>query len=352
VEIGVHSTAKGGTRELRREMRPGLRGVDPAIAYLPSMSLREYLRDVAALYPSLWSVLDFDRPGAATALDVLVGTASYRHAQKDASVRLTGILQLLRLASPAPSSNSAMVLDVLGGDGTVARAVASRTEDPLSRITVLTGDASGEMVRQALAQGQPAVRQAADFLFLREDSVDAVMLAYGTHHIASRERAAAVAEAFRVVRPGGQVVLHDFAEDNPMARFFAQVVHPNSAAGHDYPHFSREYLDELFRQAGASARVIDMYDPFMVRADTPERAREMMCDYVGNMYGIRSLFDEQDDPDAAWSILERYFDHSGHPVRILKEVGAAVRPRVYQAGAQFVAEVPRVAIVAVARKAV
>jgi ubiquinone/menaquinone biosynthesis C-methylase UbiE len=335
--------------------------VDPATAYLPSMSLGEYLRDIAAQHPALSSVLDFSRPDATAALTVVAATVtefdsddtgrgdSYRRAQTDASVRLTGIRQLLRLALPAPAPAS-MVLDVLGGDGTVARAVADRTEDDLSMVTVVTGDISGEMVQRALAQGQPAVRQAADFLFLRNDSVDAVVLAYGTHHIAVRQRAAAVAEAFRVVRPGGRVVLHDFAEDSPMVNFFAQVVHPNSCAGHDYPHFSLEHLNDLFRQAGAYPRVINMYDPLKVVADTLDAARRKMCDYVGDMYGIRHLFDDRDGSDAPWRILERYFDHSNYPARLPNNVDTTLRPRIYQTGNQFVAEVPRVAMVAVAQK--
>ncbi len=331
-----------------------------AARYLPSRSLQTYLRDVVAGSPLLRSVLDFQRPGAELALSVLAETTtefdtdetgrgdSYRQAQKDASVRWTGAEQLLNLCAPA---GPAVVLDILGGDGTLARAVAGLGGPDASRITLLTSDISGEMIHQALAQDLPAVRQAADFLFVREGSVDAVLLAYGTHHIAPQDRPTAVREALRAVRPGGRVVLHDFDGTSPMARFFSEVVHPHSPGGHDYPHFSRAELEGLFAEADAPVRVVDLYDPLVVRAGTEEGARRAMCDYVGSMYGVAGLFAEHADVHTPWRLLERCFDHTDYLAELPHAADFPVAPRVYRAGDAFVAEVPRVSIVAVAQKA-
>ncbi|MFE9826725.1 class I SAM-dependent methyltransferase [Streptomyces sp. NPDC005791] len=337
--------------------------------YLPSMTLNDYLRDVVPSHPLLTSALEFGRPGADKALRVLTATTtefdsddtgrgdSYRKAQRDSSVRWTGIRQLLELASgvaeqPGIPLRQCTVLDVLGGDGTLARAVREQGGDLSDRIAILTGDLSGEMIERALGQGLPAVRQAADQLFLGDDTMDAALLAYGTHHIAPQDRLGAVAEALRVVRPGGRVVLHDFDTTSPMAGFFTDVVHPHTEAGHDYPHFTRSLIAELFAEAGTSARVIDLYDPLIVQASTQEDARRRMCDYVADMYGVRAYFDKLGDTDACWRLLEQRFAHEDYFASLPESVDYNPRPVVYPVGGGYAAEIPRSAIVAFAQKAV
>jgi SAM-dependent methyltransferase len=332
--------------------------------YLPSMTLNDYLRDVVPAHPLLGPVLDFGRPGGEKALSALMATTtefdsddtgrgdSYRRAQKDSSVRWRGMRQLLELACSPDPAGQCTVLDVLGGDGTIARAVGAHPGDVTSGIRILTGDLSGEMVDRALAQGLPAVRQSAEHLFLGDATVDAVLLAYGTHHIAPQDRLTAVTEALRVVRPGGRVVLHDFDDSSPMAHFFAGVVHPHTTAGHDYPHFSRELLTDLFDEAGTPARVIDMYDPLVVLGDTEEDARRRMCDYVADMYGVGQVLDALDGVGARWRLLEQYFGHERYLAGLSHDVECTKAPIVYRSNGAYVAEVPRIAIVAVAEKAV
>ena len=328
--------------------------------YLPSLVLRDYLHTVATLHPQLRELLDFGRPGADAALAELAGTVSefdtdstgrgdsYRRAQRDTLVRWTGMRRLLDLATPDAAAPVTLILDVLGGDGTVARAASSQSACFESKLAFITGDLSGHMVDKALAHGLPAVRQAAHFLFLRDAGVDAVLLAYGTHHIPSARRPQAVAEAARVVRPGGRIVLHDFDESSPMAGFFGEVVHPHAAGGHDYRHFSRAELTGLFTAAGLPVRVVDLYDPLIVRADSAESASAGMRDYVGDMYGVRDYFATLTD-DEVWGLLTRHFDHTGYLAGIGRD-DVPARPLVYRADGQFVAEVPRMAIVAVATR--
>ncbi|WP_343446523.1 class I SAM-dependent methyltransferase [Micromonospora schwarzwaldensis] len=330
--------------------------------YLPSLVLRDYLHAVATLHPHLRAMLDFGRPGAADALAELAATVSefdtdstgrgdsYRRAQRDTLVRWTGMRRLLELATPADAEPATLILDVLGGDGTVARAASSQSACFESKLAFVTGDVSGHMVDRALAHGLPAVRQAAHFLFLRDDSVDAVLLAYGTHHIPAHRRPTAVAEAARVVRPGGRIVLHDFDESSPMAGFFGEVVHPHAVGGHDYRHFSRAELAGLFAGADLPVRVVDLYDPLIVRADTERAAYAGMRDYVGDMYGLRDFFATIGD-DEVWRLLTHHFDHTGYLAAIGGRDGIPVRPVVYRADGQFVAEVPRMAIVATATRA-
>jgi ubiquinone/menaquinone biosynthesis C-methylase UbiE len=331
-----------------------------AIPYLPSATLGEYLYRIKSQYAHLGSVLDFDRPDANEALTALSGAVTefdsdetgrgdmYRAAQTDASVRWTGMRQLLQLASP--ERRPTIMLDVLGGDGTVARAARESTDAWHREMVVLTGDLSGTMVEHALDNGLAAVRQAADFLFLKDNAVDAVLLAYGTHHIAPKHRPLAIAEALRVVRPGGRVVLHDFAETSPMTRFFSDVVHQYSKAGHDYEHFSRAGLTALFRDAGLEISIMDMYDPLIVRAENRNEARRRMCRYIANMYGVGVWLSAHHGLEDSWQQLIRYFDHSDQLVPRPDGSEVPVIPSTRQTESGFVAVVPRVALVAVAQK--
>jgi SAM-dependent methyltransferase len=333
-----------------------------AIIYLRGASLGEYLERTRLRHPMLAAILDFDRPGSFEALSALSVTRTefdsdqagrgdtYRTAQTDVSVRWTGMRQLLSLCVP-DRSRGHLVLDVLGGNGTVARALQERGETSAKDVCVLTGDLSAEMVEHALDDGLAAIRQSADFLFLKEASVDSVLLAYGTHHIPPKCRPLAVAEALRALRPGGRIVLHDFSEASPTARFFHQVVHSYFKAGHDYEHFSRESLTGLFQTAGLRVSITELYDPLLVRGRDADEARRKICDYIINMYGVGSWISPQADLDDAWRQLTRYFDHSGHMVPSMTRGKAPVVPVVQRDRAGFVAVIPRVALVAVAQKA-
>ncbi|MFJ9566964.1 class I SAM-dependent methyltransferase [Streptomyces fuscichromogenes] len=331
--------------------------------YLPSASLHEYMSHAAAEHPGLHDLIDPTRARSPRLLTALVSVTnefdsdetgrgdSYRRAQRDASVRWTGAQRLLQLATRTDSPGDVTLLDVLGGDGTIARAVADRADSRLAKLYIITGDISGEMVARALAQGLPAVRQSADALLLKDASVDATLLAYGTHHIAPADRPQAVSEAVRVVRPGGRVVLHDFDTASPMARFFTEVVHPYSAAGHDYTHFSRAELTTLFAGLPVSTTVLDVYDPLIVEADDRRTARARMCRYIADMYGVREVFAAHRDAAASWAFIEEIFDHSRYaagPADVPPAV--PLRPVLRESGSRWFAEVPRMAIVAVAEK--
>lgn len=329
-------------------------------AYLPSATLRDYVKEVTNRHSVLNNVLNFSRPGTQEAIETLIATTnefdsdetgrgdSYRRAQENATVRWTGAQQLLRLCIPRAPARSAVVLDVLGGDGTLARAVKVKSAAP--RLSVLTGDISGHMVERALGLGLPAIRQAAQFLFLRDNSVDAVLLAYGTHHITPGDRLTVVREAFRVVRPGGRVVVHDFDNASPMVHFFERVVHANSKAGHDYTHFSRESLHRIFEEASVTAELAYIYDPYLMCGTTEEDAQVQMCQYIKNMYGLTHVLGSRDDIDRFWQTLVEEFDHTGYTAQLYGDRDYPRHPVIYREDGSFVAEVPRVAIVASAEK--
>ncbi len=319
------------------------------------------LADLYHRAPELYALLDparldLDEPPPPTDFeDTREGGRgdSYRTAQQNPAVRLHGIRQLFTLASPDGSLPSwrpeHVLVDLLGGDGTLARAVELFTT-PAARPTVLTSDMSAGMIRAAQQRDLPAVRQAAQRLRLRDGSVDAVLMAYGTHHIPAADRPLAVSEAHRVLRPGGVLVVHDFAEGSAVARWFGEVVHRFSHTGHDYPHFTPDEMDGLFTGAGfGEVRVERMYDPLVLTASTRDEARTRLGDHLRWMYGL-TLLPETDDTQAALRAAELAEETFRHPAgdrapgQQVGQVSYAVTDHGWRV------ELPRVALVAVGRR--
>lgn len=344
----------------------------PAPSYLPDMTVEQYLGHLAERHPGWHRLLDPGRVDGATTADRLRAWTSesdsdsggrgdsHRRAHRDPLVRWTGSRQLLRLAVPEARSDGgaqarsgggaqALVLDALGGDGLLARASALRPGQVPDGLRLLTGDASGPMVAAALAHGLPAVRQAADRMLLADRTVDAVLLAYGTHHIPPAARPGAVAEAVRVLRPGGRVVLHDFEPHSPMADFFRTVVDPCAAIRHDYRHFTRIDLLDLFAPHPVAVRLVDVYDPITVRAATPDGAKAAVVAHFAAAFGPADHLDDL-GTDAGWDLLADAFDHTAHLAQLCGPLAAPARPFVRPAAGGWIAEVPRVALVAVAER--
>lgn len=105
------------------------------------------------------------------------------------------------------------VLDVAGGTGRAAAAVDAE------RRTVV--DASLPMLRRARDRGVEleCVRGDAGRLPVRDGAVDAVVIADALHHFPDQR--AAVAEATRVLAPGGVLVVREFDPDTLRGRVLA-----------------------------------------------------------------------------------------------------------------------------------
>jgi ubiquinone/menaquinone biosynthesis C-methylase UbiE len=132
---------------------------------------------------------------------------------------------LRRALAGAPGARLA---DIGGGTGNYALALAGEGWQP----TVV--DRSVQMLRQAGAKGLPTVRANAMRLPFADASFDAAMLVSMLHHVDDRARA--LAEAKRVLRPGGRLALMVFTREDiadawcmdyfPASRPWMEATHP------------------------------------------------------------------------------------------------------------------------------
>jgi SAM-dependent methyltransferase len=153
---------------------------------------------------------------------------------------------------------------------------------------IITNDISPHMFFSAGRWGLPTREDARRLSrTFREGSLDAVLFAYGTHHVTGLDEA--IRESFRVLRPGGCIVLQDFLDEGPVGRWFHQVVDPYSRTGHDFAHIGLVQLAvELFLAGFREVRLFEMEDPFLfaVPEGTKASAREVARTYLLGMYGL------------------------------------------------------------------
>lgn len=134
------------------------------------------------------------------------------------------------------------ILDVGGGTGRAAAALGS---------AVVVDPAAG-MLRRARRAGHPAVRADAAALPVAECSVDAVVVLDALHHVPDRE--GALAEAARVLRPGGVLVVRDFDGGHPGGRL---LVLAERLVGFHSSFFTREALQKAVAAVGLEARTVE-----------------------------------------------------------------------------------------------
>jgi ubiquinone/menaquinone biosynthesis C-methylase UbiE len=120
---------------------------------------------------------------------------------RGASPSVLGPLREALSGAPGPA-----LLDVGGGTGNYAQALAADGWQPL------VADRSPQMLAQAEAKGLATVRADATELPFADESVDAAMLVAMIHHVDEPERA--LAEARRVLRPGGHLALMAFTRED------------------------------------------------------------------------------------------------------------------------------------------
>jgi ubiquinone/menaquinone biosynthesis C-methylase UbiE len=157
--------------------------------------------------------------------------------------------------------------DVGGGTGNYALALKQEGWEPV------VVDRSPEMLTRAAAKGLETVRADAQSLPFDDESFDAVTMISMLHHV--EDRGAALAEARRILRSGGRLVLMGFTADDaeslwvlayfPSSRPWMAATHPPLSV----------YLDQLPGARAIPFMFEDMEDASLaaVSAD-PERLVE------------------------------------------------------------------------------
>ncbi|MEV0029028.1 methyltransferase domain-containing protein [Nocardia sp. NPDC050793] len=149
--------------------------------------------------------------------------------------------ELIARSGAAPGNR---VLDIGCGPGDLARALATRV-GPEGE--VVGRDPSPQMIAYATARTkQPNCRfelGPAQTLDLPDASFDVVTCTFVMHHIPEAQREAALAHMYRVLRPGGRLLLADThptgrvlpAAIRAMSRFAARRTHDTAADHHADP---------------------------------------------------------------------------------------------------------------------
>jgi len=154
-----------------------------------------------------------------------------------------------RLTRELADVRPARIADVGCGTGRFTRLLAELAP----RAAVCGIDASWEMLQAGRAAGPalPLARGAAEALPLRAGAVDFVLLAFVFHHLA--DRAAALAECTRVLRPGGTLlVIAPTLENLPTYRWMEFF--PSARAIDEARLPARAQVQALAEAAGLVAR--------------------------------------------------------------------------------------------------
>lgn len=260
---------------------------------------------------------------------------AYNFAQKSANNRKVGMTTLLKCFSSSPEipGPDFKILDVLGGDGTLAR--FCKTLGAYTP-TIYTADISKFMIDACHAYTLPCIRQSATRSMFRDNVLDGVLIAYGSHHLDRDERRLAVREAHRTLKAGRRLVLHDFEIGGRSVNWFDSIVHPYSRTGHPHAHFSRHEMFDLLTSAGFhDVRVFEIHDPFTLDGSSPEEAKHNAVMHMYDMYDLVKVADSACDIAPR---VEQHITETLGPISIRQEAG------------RYIAQVSRDALVAVGTK--
>ncbi|WP_433625855.1 methyltransferase domain-containing protein [Nocardia sp. CA-120079] len=150
--------------------------------------------------------------------------------------------RLVELTGAVPGDHA---VDIGCGPGQLVRALADRV-GPAGRVIGI--DPSREMIDYASGRAAPNCRfevGAAQTLTLPDASVDVLTSTFVMHHIPQAQRTAALAQMFRVLRPGGRLLLADTHPTGIVLPAAVRIMSRFAARRTDDPHAPGQHADPL-----------------------------------------------------------------------------------------------------------
>lgn len=239
-----------------------------------------------------------------------------------------------------------IIIDMMGGNGHIASIKKMLNNGGDSAPLVITSDAEHSQIDAALSKSLPAIRQPAQDTVFRSDSADAVLFAYGTHHIPEGDRNDCWLEARRILKTEGRIVIQDFETGTPTERWYSEVIHQWALTGHDYQHFTMDKLSAALSQSGfrnISCHYID--DSFVFRGKSEKEALANGIKHICLLFGLVKMIPDQDTPQNWLNVLTRLDEYFVIPDSIDAKV-LAKKVTTYQLETNlFEAVFPRASIV-------
>ena len=164
--------------------------------------------------------------------------------------------RLARLSGATPGDR---VLDLGCGTGALSGAMVSVVAPGGSVLGIDPSEPMCERARRKVPGARFEV-MAAEALDVPDESIDVVVSALAVHHIDEPARPAAFAQAARVLRPGGRLMVADFRP--PAGRFGALLT--RAMAGHAMAGDPGDELLALVEGAGLSVVGVHRQTPFVV----------------------------------------------------------------------------------------
>lgn len=277
--------------------------------------------------------------------------AAYRAGQKrNPLARKNGVRDLFKIVErDAPKS----VLDALGGSGTMSR-VRSLLKDEFEHPVplIVTSDLDRDQINAALSDGFLAIRQPAQDTLFKSEVFDAILFAYGTHHLPVLTRPEAWKEACRLLTHGGRIIVQDFETGTPTEKWYSDVLHLTTKTGHACTHFTGSQLrDDLIDAGFEDVEIHYLYDAFILCGDSEEDALVNGIRHIVNLFGMECLYPESDNKKNWLELVERLDRYFTIPEYIQLNGVFDRKITVRKVGDKYEAEFPRVALVVTGIKA-